>query len=245
MSTATASAARSASRCTPTGPASRSSTSTSRARPATARCRTSCCASATRAAAAPGAGPAPIPDRRPREPQRRPDRVRARRQALRRDRRRRRGPWHRPGLSTDEPRGKILRLNPDGSVPAHEPLRRQPALVVRPSQLDRLRVRPADRATCGRPRTAPMQRRDEPDREGRQLRVGAEQAVRDAPHRGHEPGRPRPQAAARVVVRRDDRDHRRRVLRRMRAGRRYDGDLSSAAPTATARPPSGRSRTST
>ena len=63
-----------------------------------------------------------------RHPQRRPDRLRPRRQALRRRRRDRRH-----GLAQDRGslNGKILRMNPDGSVPRRQPVPRLARLVAR------------------------------------------------------------------------------------------------------------------
>ena len=54
----------------------------------------------------------------------------------------------------DEPRGKILRLDPDGSVPASNPFGSL-VVVLRTPQLDRLRVRSARPGACGKARTVP------------------------------------------------------------------------------------------
>ena len=188
-STATVNAAPSAWPCTLAGRGSRSSTSTSRA----ARVRQPLRNQLVRLRSVRGhgtehAGAAAVPDRLPRQPQRRAHRVRTRRQALRRDRRRRRGSLDRTGphrrASRQDPAAQPQRIGA-----GVEPVPRQPRVVLRPPQLDRVRVRPADRQPVGNRERARVQRRDQPA----SRRAATSRGVPTQAVSRHEPGRPRPQ----------------------------------------------------
>ena len=101
------------------------------------------------------AGPAALTDRVTNESQRRSDPVRPRRQALRRDRRRRRGSRHGTGsLSLRAPREGPT-AQPERHRARHEPDRGQRALVIRTPQLDRDGLRPRNRLVVGDARTGP------------------------------------------------------------------------------------------
>ena len=141
-----------------------------------------------------------VHERRGRQPvpQRRADRVRARRDALR-DRRRRarlleRSGHHERGPGQDHPHRARRRR------PERQPVRR-PRVGVRDPELVRLRVRSADRRAVGDRERAVLQRRDQPDPGRRELRLGAERDLRRRFPRQHEPGRPEP-GPARALLRR-------------------------------------------
>ena len=219
-------AACSASPSRPTTRATGSSTPTTRARGTTGSC-------ASGSAAAPAPVLTGIAARR--HPQRRPDRLRPRRQALRRHRRRGRPPGSPRTASSLN--GKILRLNPDGSVPARQPVPGSP-------------VWSSATATCrASPGTAPGRlwatefgqntlRRGQPHPEGPQLRLArSSRARRHAGRQVHQPARHL--GDQRGVAVSGARDRRHHALRR-RAAR--GAALAGAAATARARAPTAAAR---
>ena len=114
---------------------------------------------------------------------------------------------------TDDDRGKILRIDPDGDVPSRQPVRR-PRLGVRASATrsgSRSTRRPT---TCGRPRTAPSATTRSTGSAAARTTAGDRTRPAAAPPRQHEPGRPEPRPA-RALLREHDRHHRHRVLRRV------------------------------
>ena len=162
--------------------------------------------------------PAGHPHRRP--PQRRPDRLRARRDALRRDRRDR-GAALAQNMSSLG--GKILRMTPDGQVPAGQPDPRVARLLPRAPQ------RPGaglgrGRAAVGLGVRAGHLGRTEPDPAGQELRL--------ADGRGHRPPRGLRRPGGAVA-------HRRRIAQRdrLRGGLHLDGRAQGRAPVAH---PAGR-----
>ena len=123
----------------------------------------------------------------------------------------------------DEARGKILRLNPNGSIPASNPFGTRSGL--RPSQLDRVRVRSAS-GDLWETENGPDCNDEINLIAGRELCMGAVRGVRQ-PRRaaGHEPGRPPPPNPPAVAFAQTIAISGSGLLRPVRIGALYEGDL--------------------
>ena len=99
--------------------------------------------------------------------------------------------------------GKVLRLNPNGSIPANNPIPNQPDLDLRPPQLLRPRLRPHQRVPLGDRERSRVQRRGELHPAEPQLRLGTEPDLQLAAAAAaeHQPGRPQPRDAPGLVLR--------------------------------------------
>ena len=88
----------------------------------------------------------------------------------------------------DSPNGKILRMTPDGTVAAQQPVRGIARLVARPPQRPGLRLGPRGPPVGHRVRRQAL-RRGQPHRQGRQLRLAGGRGPRRHPRRHiHQPG---------------------------------------------------------
>ena len=115
-------------------------------------------------------------------------------------------------------RGKMLRMDPDGSIPATNPFKGSRIWCLRRPQLVRVHVRPPDRSLVGDRERPRVQRRDQPARQARELRVGGEQSCGSLPTpRDTNNSGPKPRHMPKLVVHgHDDRITGQRVLRRLR-----------------------------
>jgi hypothetical protein len=99
---------------------------------------------------------------------------------------------------TNNDRGKIIRITPDGDVPATNPFGDR--VWALGSAIVRVRVRPRDRCAVGDGERPLVQRRGEPDPPRRQLRLGPLGGLRGRLAGEHEPRRPRPIRPASVYA---------------------------------------------
>ena len=95
-------------------------------------------------------------------------------------------------------------------------------LVLRTPQLLRVHVRPTHGSPLGNGERPGVHRRDQPDREGRELRMGPERDLLDEEAQRHEQLRPQATSPAEGVLRVHDRHHGCGVLRPMRPRKRRE-----------------------